>query len=633
MALLKNFVFTLGLAGLLLIIPPVHGQQKDRTGNPVYKVAQNVANNNPIKQPVKNLYPDIVAEVNGEKITKEQLMQESLRAHGEEVLSRILNRTLVLSECRRQGINITRTEVDAEIDRLAKTVRTDREQYLQLIMNESKMDYQSYAEEVIWPRLALQALVADKIQVSDEELDREFLKTFGPSVNLQLIVTDTEEKANQLREQAIADPASFGDLAKKESIDVATASNKGRMQPVFHYTLSDQELEQKLFALPVDGISEVIGPYGPQKQFMIFKCENKNDPRIPEDKKESVRDQLKFKASSEKLRGAADELFAKLGKEANVVNVISNPELRSQYPGVAALINGQSISLDAVVDMCLDLYAAQDLEKLISMTLIRQECKKVQLTISEGDIDTDIWIHAAETTFPLKDGSPNIKEYMANELKKYNCTEAVYRSDIVWPSLALKKLSEGLVKITDEDIQKSFEANYGSQVQCLGIVVGDERRARDVWQKARTLPEKNGESVEKVFGDLAAEYSTEPDSRQMRGHMPPIIKNGGYPKLEDEAFSLKPGDLSSVIQIDPSTFVILYCQEIIPPKDVTLDDVRDEITSNLRKMKEAYAVNDYFNDVLKRSTIINHLNNEVRTPNQPAPNPAPNPASDAASGR
>ncbi|MBQ2789809.1 MAG: hypothetical protein IJE97_09235, partial [Thermoguttaceae bacterium] len=65
------------------------------------RVAQNVAAENPIRQDAQQLYPEIVADVNGVQITLDELRAESLRAHGEEVLSRILNRALVLAECKR----------------------------------------------------------------------------------------------------------------------------------------------------------------------------------------------------------------------------------------------------------------------------------------------------------------------------------------------------------------------------------------------------------------------------------------------------------------------------------------------------------------------------------------------------
>ena len=586
------------------------------------KVASRVANENPIRQEAKRLYPDVVAEVNGEKITLDQLKAETLQAHGQDVLSRILNRALVLAECKRQGLAITRADVDAEIDRLAKSFRLTRAQYLEVVEKDSSMNYQEYAEEVVWPRLALEALVADKIALTPEELEAAYLKNYGPSVGLQMIVCDSREKAEELRNRIVTQGEDFGAVAKDESLDVMTASNKGRMQPIFHGTLADKNMEDLLFALEVGEISAVIGPYGPQNQFVVFRCENKYDSVVPEDKINEIKERLQVQAKAGKLKGAANELFERLGREAKVVNVIGDPELSKQYPNVAAMIDGKPIFLDAVVEMCLKLYAEQDLASMVSIALIRQECKKVGLTVSDQDVATDIWIRAAESTQPLEDGSPNVKEYLRAEVAKYNVPEDYYKRAIVWPGVALRKLSEGLVKITDEEIQKSFEANFGEKVQCLGIVLNDERRARDVWQKARTLPSQEKRAPEEVFGELAATYSVEPDGKQMRGRIAPSVRNGGFPELEDEAFALKPGELSQVIQVDASTYVILYCQEIIPAREVQLADVRDQIVSQLRKMREVTAASEFYSAVVQRSTVVDNLSGQVVTPRQAQREPA-----------
>lgn len=616
---LQKILLSCCVCGALTPIAFAAQRQPQDVRRSASRVAENVAADNPIRQDAKALYPEIVAEVNGETITLAQLQEETLRAHGEEVLSRILNRALVLAECKRQNIAITRADVDAEIDRMAKSFRLDRQQYLDVVQKDSSMGYQEYAEEVVWPRLALQALVADKIKLSDEELEAAYLKRFGPSLGLQMIVCDTKEKADDVRARVVADPESFGEIAKNESLDVTTASNKGRMQPIFHGTLADKALEDVLFGLELGAISETIGPYGGQNQFVVFRCENKYDPLVPQEQIDSIKEQLQIQASAEKLKSAADELFARLGREANVVNIIGDPELRKQYPNVAATIDGKPIWLDAVVETGLKLYGRQDLDAMISIALVRQECKKVELNVSDQDVATDIWIRAAETTYPLQDGSPNIKEYLRGELAKYQTSEENYRRSVVWPSVALRKLSEGKVKITDEEIQKSFEANYGERIQCLGIVVSDERRARDVWQKARSIPTKENRSAEDVFGDLAAQYSIEPDGKQMRGRIAPICKNGGYPQLEDEAFSLKPGELSQVIQIDAQTFVVLFCQERIPARELKLEDVRDTIVSNLRKMKEASAAGEFYASTIKRSTIVNNLTRQSSAPTADAP--------------
>ncbi|MDO4587056.1 MAG: peptidylprolyl isomerase [Planctomycetia bacterium] len=634
--MLKLFLFSLGLLGFSFMTEAIYSQQNQPNhSDPVRQTVRNIGNNNPIKQPTKMLYPEIVAEVNGEKITRDQLAQESLRNHGEEVLTRILHRALVIAESKRQNINITREDADREIDRLVKVTppgNLTREQYLEIVLKDNKMTYQDYCDEVIWPRLALQALVVDKIQASPEEIEKMYLSKYGPSVGMQMIACETKEKADEIHAKVVADPDSFGNVARDESIDTITASNKGRMQPVFHYSFPDKEIEDRFFAMKPGDISEVIGPYPPNNYYLIFKCENQYDPTIPENQVDKIKELLKAQVSALKLQTAADELFKKLLAEAKVVNIISDPELRKQYPNVAATVNEQPIWLESVMDMCLKLYAELDLDTMISMKLIEQECKKVQLSITDKDIDTDIWIRAAETSVPLPDGSPNIQEYMKSQLAEYGLNEKVYRTNIVWPKVALQKLSAGLVKITDEDIQKSFEANFGEQVQCLGIVVKNERTAREVWTKARTLPQTENRSAEEVFGDLAAQYSLEPGSKQMRGRIGPICKNGGSPIIEEEAFSLKPGDLSSVVQVDPETFVILYCQEIVPPKEVTLDEVKESIKSDLQRKKEVLAINDYYTEVIKKATIINYLTNQTKTPetrtvptNVPAANSTMNP--------
>ena len=61
----------------------------------------------------------------------------------------------------------------------------------------------------------------------------------------------------------------------------------------------------------------------------------------------------------------------------------------------------------------------------------------------------------------------------------------VYLHDAVWPAVVLRKLAEPNVKVTEDDMKKGFEANYGPRVRCLAIVLNNQRRANEVWEKAR----------------------------------------------------------------------------------------------------------------------------------------------------
>ena len=78
--------------------------------------------------------------------------------------------------------------------------------------------------------------------------------------------------------------------------------------------------------------------------------------------------------------------------------------------------------------------------------------------------------------------------------------------------------------------------------------------------------------------------------------------------------------MSQVIQVEPSTFVILYCQEIIPAREVTLDEVRDQIVSQIRKIREVTAAGEFYANVVKRATIVDNLTQQAITPASTASN-------------
>jgi parvulin-like peptidyl-prolyl isomerase len=181
-----------------------------------------------------------------------------------------------------------------------------------------------------------------------------------------------------------------------------------------------------------------------------------------------------------------------------------------------------------------------------------------------------------------------------------------YRRDSVWPSVALKKLVGDKVEVTNEDVQKGYEANYGPRVRCRAIVMDNLRRAQQVWEMARKNPS------EEYFADLAEQYSVEASSRALRGEVPPIQRHGGQPVLEKEAFELKPGELSSLIQVD-SRYVILFCLGRTEPVQVDFAAVRDLIYQDVHEKKLRLAMADSFEKLQDQATIDNYLEGTSHT--------------------
>ncbi len=253
---------------------------------------------------------------------------------------------------------------------------------------------------------------------------------------------------------------------------------------------------------------------------------------------------------------------------------------------------------------------------MISRRLIEQECKRRQITITEEEIDAEI-AKAAETMLELRpDGKPDVEQWLKLVNEQQGVSVEVYRRDAVWPSVAMRKIVASSVKVTPEDIQKGFEANFGERVDCLAIVLDNHRRATEVWALARNNPTPEN------FGDLAEKYSVEAGSRALRGEVPPIQKHGGQPVLEEVAFKLNPGDLSSIVQVGES-FVILLCKGRTKPVDVQLADVRDSIHKDVYEKKLNQTVGNYFEQLRERATIDNFIAGTTQAPKLGPDRPQP----------
>ncbi len=557
----------------------------------------------------------VVAVVNSRQITREILGRECLRHYGKEVLDKWINKLLIAQECARREIVVSSAEVDAEVKRMAKRFSLPVDQWLKLLKQERGIPPQQYAEDIIWPTLALRRLAGERLKVTRQEMLDAYDKQYGPRIRARLISCKDIEKAQRLHATAAAKPEEFGNLAKEHSED-ASASSKGLIEPIRMHG-SYKEIEQAAFSMKDGEISAVIHAGG---QYVILKRERE----IPAAKWidfEQVAPRLEALISDGKLRRAAGEIFQHLKKEARVVNYLEHPNQANRHSiadkagGIAAMINGQTISEERLAERCIDRHGLEVLEGTINRTLIELACEKHKVVITEADVDREI-VQAASTSVPLKDGKPDVEAWLKLATEDQGISLEVYRRDAVWPSVALKKLIGDQVRITNEDMQKGYDANYGPRVRCLAIVLNNFRRAQEVWDMAR-----NNRTAE-YFGELAEQYSIEPGSRALRGEVPPIKKHGGQPQLEREAFSLQESDLSGVIQVGEQ-FIILYCLGHTKPIEVTFEEVRAEIYEHIYEKKQRAAMAELFQHLKDTATIENLLAGTVHRPQQVTPKAIP----------
>ena len=549
---------------------------------------------------------DVMAVVNGQDIRRAALATACVERFGEEVLEGLVNKRLIMHHCRNRQLEVTDAEIDAEIDRMAGRFKIGRQQWLEMLERERAINIEQYKRDILWPTLALRKCAADKLTVSDEQLQQAYEAQYGKAVKCRLIVIADRPLAEQLRRQLTDKPDDFARLAMQHSVDVNSASIGGLIQPIRHH-VGDKVIEQEVFAMQPDQISSII-PVG--QQFAILKCEAHVPARnMPF---ENVREELAEQIRESKLRDVAATLFQELQESATIQNVWNDPQLRTQMPGVVANVNGEQIRYQELGEECLLRYGEQVLDIEISHLLLQQSLAKANLAVNDQDLNEEM-AHAAQLSGVVNDkGQPDLEKWVQMATEEQGVSKDQYVRDSVWPSAALKKLTSGAIEVSQEDLQKGFDANYSERVRCRAIVLGSQRRAQEVWAKARANTSMD------YFGDLAEEYSIEPTSKSLRGEVPPVRRFGGQPQIEDVAFELQPGDLSGIIQLGDK-FVILKCEGRTDPVEINLQEVQEILRQDIYEKKLRVAMNEKFEDIRSHARIDNFLAGTSQAPDRVKP--------------
>lgn len=547
--------------------------------------------------------PDsVVARVNNEPITRQQLGEECLLYFGRDVAEKMMNKYLIQTECHKRNIVITQDEVRAEIERLAKSFNLPVTQWLNLLRDERGINEQQYSEDIIWPSLALKAIAKDQIVVSEHEIAMAYDRLCGPSVEARIIVLDTPEKAEEIHKIVAADPSRFTAMAKQHSIDTNTASRGGMAPAPLRMHTGFPEFDKAVFALKPGEVSNVLNV---GNQYLIILCERIN-PSIKD--KNPLTDDLKKRIIEEikvqKLSKVSTDIFQQLQQNAKVTIVLGDPKLERQYPTAAILIDGKQIGRKQVAEKAIERHGAKVLNGLIQFVLVEQAVKNAGITITEKDIDDQIASIAADA-LPLKNGAADVERWYATMAREHGLSREQYRKQI-WSQVALTKMVEPNVRIENDDIQKGYEANYGPRVRVRAIILNDMRTAQRVWAEARKNP------TEKNFGDLCEQYCVDPNIRAIRGEVPPIQKHGGIPELESEAFKLNKGELSDIVTVG-QTFIIMYCLGQTQPDNIPLADVKDLIIKDVRQKKIDVLMAEQVEQIMENGTWENLLSGEVHT--------------------
>ncbi len=260
-----------------------------------------------------------------------------------------------------------------------------------------------------------------------------------------------------------------------------------------------------------------------------------------------------------------------------------------------AKVDREFITYDELAAECISRHGKDILDNLINRKIIQQACDNQGIEISEAEVSREIKKTADK--FNLA-----VDQWLSMLEAERNVTPMQYRRDIVWPMLALRKLAGEDIKITKADVKRAWEKNYGPRVEAKAIILDNQRRAQEAWEKAQANPDD--------FEELAQKYSVDPSSKALGGKIPPIPRHSGSKELEDVAFKMKKGAISPVVQVGLSQWVILKCEgRTVPTVKELTHDIEEILIQELKEEKTQEAVAKVFEKLKSEARVTNYVTN------------------------
>jgi hypothetical protein len=298
---------------------------------------------------------------------------------------------------------------------------------------------------------------------------------------------------------------------------------------------------------------------------------------------------------------------------------------------VAYLYDNIPVTREELGEYLIARFGAERLEFLVNRKIVEMACQAKGIVVSDAEVD-------AQIREDLKAFGPHmtLRDFETQILKRFQKSMYEWREDVIRPKLAMQRLVRASVTVTPEDVQQAFESRYGPKVKCRMIALQkDDAHRTQIWEKV-------SKSEQEFLAYAKQQYVPELASRA--GEIPEIHKHFPDAKIEKEAFSLKEGQVSPLIQAPDGTWIILRCEKHVPANPSKhIDQERMALSKEVFERKLAMKIPEAFGELRKaanpRILMPNPNRPTVATVNQPpvplspqapANTPAPNPTIPAA---
>ncbi len=257
-------------------------------------------------------------------VTRQEYGEYLMARAGTDKLETFLNKMVIEAECRRLGVTVTETELVAALNLDMAGISVDKKQFIEQVLPKYGTTLYGFMEDVVRPRLLLTKLLAGQVEVTADEVNKQFEREYGEKRKVQIIMWPggDELKAIMAVWAKIRDNAAEFDSAATAQANPSLGMAKGIIKPMGRHThAKDPEVEKAAFQLKPGEVSPVIAT---SQGYVVMKLLAVVPPAKVD--RAAVEPALRRQAFDEKLTEAIPEKFNELKKRADPSMLYKGPD-------------------------------------------------------------------------------------------------------------------------------------------------------------------------------------------------------------------------------------------------------------------------------------------------------------------
>ena len=265
----------------------------------------------------------VIAYVHGSTaITREEFGDYLIHLVGQDRVRLYVNRRIIETAAAKRGIAVTPQEVSAIIDQDCAKLNMNKADFLKNVLAQKygKTELE-WREDVIKPRLMIQAMCKSQLNLTEPELRKVFDNIYGEKVQCKVILWPKGSQKEVLRvyDSIRSDDKAFDDAARSQPYSDLQA-NGGKIDPIGrHSGPGTAKIEEIAFRLKDGQVSEMIDT---GNGLLVIKRVKSLPPKAGVTF-ESVKAQLMQETTDRQMDQLVPQMFAQLNVEAKPLFILS----------------------------------------------------------------------------------------------------------------------------------------------------------------------------------------------------------------------------------------------------------------------------------------------------------------------